>query len=129
MDLDLDIPRDVRAPSRARQAIGDLAEEVDDDVLGDVVLLVSELVSNAVKYGDGEHVTLRVQAPGKRRVAIEVLDAGTGFSPDVRTETEYESAGFGFHLVDQLASRWGVHEGTAHVWFEIDRSSDLAAAA
>jgi hypothetical protein len=29
--------------------------------------------------------------------------------------------GWGLSIVDALASRWGVHEGTTHVWFELER--------
>jgi hypothetical protein len=26
------------------------------------------------------------------------------------------------HIVAQISDRWGVHEGTTHVWFEISRA-------
>jgi anti-sigma regulatory factor (Ser/Thr protein kinase) len=129
MDLDLDIARDLRAPSHARREVAGLGEGLDEDLLDDVKLLVSELVSNAVKYGRGASLQLRVRTRGRRQVRIEVVDEGSGFSPDIRQETHFESAGLGFRLVERLASRWGIHEGCAHVWFEIDRSGDREAAA
>jgi two-component sensor histidine kinase len=128
MDLDLDIARDLKGPSQARRAIGSLARDLDAEVLNDTMLLVSELVSNAVKYGTGA-IELRVRTRGTHHVLVEVLDEGTGFSPSERTASRFESGGFGFRLVDELTSNWGVHEGSAHVWFEIDRSADLAEAA
>ena len=129
MDLDLHIARDRSAPAEARQAISNLQDRVDTDVVGDAMLLVSELVSNSVKYGDGDEILMRVRARGTRHVLVEVLDEGEGFAPTVKRPVRFQSGGFGLHLVDEIASAWGVHPGTAHVWFEIDRSDDLAAVA
>jgi signal transduction histidine kinase len=128
MDLDLDMARDLSAPAQARKAITGLGGHVDGDVLNDAVLLVSELVSNSVKYGEGD-ILLRARTRGPRQVLVEVVDDGGGFSPQIRRPSRFQASGYGLHLVDELASSWGVHPGTAHVWFEIDRSADLAAAA
>jgi two-component sensor histidine kinase len=128
MDLDLDMARDPSAPAQARKAITGLGGHVDGDVLNDAVLLVSELVSNSVKYGEGD-ILLRARTRGPRQVLIEVVDDGGGFSPQIRRPSRFQASGYGLHLVDELASSWGVHPGTAHVWFEIDRSADLAAVA
>jgi two-component sensor histidine kinase len=128
MDLDLDMARDPSAPAQARKAITGLGGHVDGDVLNDAVLLVSELVSNSVKYGEGD-ILLRARTRGPRQVLVEVVDDGGGFSPQIRRPSRFQASGYGLHLVDELASSWGVHPGTAHVWFEIDRSADLAAAA
>ena len=129
MDLDLHIARDLTAPAEARQAISNLRGRVDADVVGDTMLLVSELVSNSVKYGEGDETLLRVRTRGTRHILVEVLNQGDGFAPRVKRPARLQAGGFGLHLVDEIASAWGVHPGTAHVWFEIDRSDDLAAAA
>jgi two-component sensor histidine kinase len=128
MDLDLDIARDLTAPAQARQAVGTLKDHLDKDVLSDTVLLVSELVSNSVKYGDGI-IGLRVRTHAARQVLVEVLDEGGGFERRFRRTSEFEVGGFGLRLVDRLANTWGIRDGTAHIWFEIDRSADFAAAA
>ena len=101
---------------------------LDENVLADTTLLVSELVSNAVKYGQGE-IRLRVRTRGPRRVLAEVTDEGSGFVPSVRSRSRFESGGFGLQLVDRLATSWGVHHGETYVWFVIDRSSELASVA
>jgi signal transduction histidine kinase len=130
MDVDLHIARDLMAPAAARQAISDLRGRVHADVISDTMLLVSELVSNSVKYGDGDEILVRVRTRGSRHVLVEVLDDGAGFAvPTVKRPARLQAGGFGLHLVDEIASAWGVHPGTAHVWFEIDRSDDLAAVA
>jgi two-component sensor histidine kinase len=102
-----------------------LRDRLDPDVLSDVTLLVSELVSNSVKYGKGM-VGLRVRVRSSRQVLVEVVDDGNGFDPSARRSSRFEPGGFGLKLVDAIASRWGVRDGHTHVWFEIDRSADLA---
>jgi two-component sensor histidine kinase len=128
MDLDIDIPRDPSAPAAARAAVRGLSGTLDADVLADTTLLVSELVSNSVKYGEGA-VQLRVRTRGTHHVRVEVLDDGDGFAPGERRRSRFASGGFGLKLVEQLSSSWGIHTARTHVWFEIDRSADLAAVA
>jgi two-component sensor histidine kinase len=128
MVLDLDIARDVHAPSQARRAVRSLRGELDADVLADTVLLVSELVTNSVKYGAGS-ILLRLRTRGARQVAVDVQDAGASFDPAIRHWPRMAPGGFGLRLVDEIASRWGIRDDSAHVWFEIDRSADLAVAA
>jgi two-component sensor histidine kinase len=128
MVLDLDIARDADAPSEARSAVRSLRSELDADVLADTTLLVSELVTNSVKYGAGR-VLMRLRTRGARQVAVDVHDGGASFDPGVRDWPRTSPGGFGLRLVDELASRWGIRDDSAHVWFEIDRSADLAVAA
>jgi two-component sensor histidine kinase len=128
MDLDLDMSRDLEAPSQARRAVAALRAELDPDVLADTQLLVSELVTNSVKYGEGS-ILMRLRTRGRRRVLVQVHDAGAGFDPRIRRPSMFASGGYGYRLVDELASDWGVRADRAHVWFEIDRSADFAAVA
>jgi two-component sensor histidine kinase len=128
MVLDIDIARDLKGPAQARRALAELGGRLDRDVLADTTLLVSELVSNSVKYGRGR-IVLRVRTRGSRQVLVEVLDEGRAFSPHVRRASRFASGGFGLRLVEELSTAWGIRDDSAHVWFEIDRSADLAAAA
>jgi anti-sigma regulatory factor (Ser/Thr protein kinase) len=121
MVLDVDIPRDAKAPWHARRAVERLEGTVDDDVRPDVMLLVSELVTNSVKYGDDGSLRLHIHAQGPRKLRVEVVDQGGGFVPQVRDRPKSEPGGWGLHLVEALTDRWGVYEGSTHVWFEIDR--------
>ena len=121
MTVAVQIPRDRTAPAAARRAVERLAGTVDDDLVPDVKLLVSELISNSVKYGGDGDVTLKIDVDGSRTVRAEVVDQGLGFVPVARDRPATEVGGWGLHLVQTLSNRWGVHEGSTHVWFEIDR--------
>ena len=124
--LSVDIHRDLGAPGAARRAIERLAGDVEPAVLADVKLLVSELITNSVKYGGDGAVTLLVDVDGPEDLRVEVVDQGVGFVPVARDRPMTEVGGWGLHLVQTLSDRWGVHEGSTHVWFEI-RRDDAAA--
>jgi len=117
--LRVDIPRDRRAPSKARAAIDSLTGQVNPAVVPDAKLLVSELITNSVKYGEGGPVTLEVTSEDPNQMRVEVIDDGVGFVPVARTRAATEVGGWGLHLVETLSERWGVHEGSTHVWFEL----------
>ena len=121
MTLSVDIPRDPTAPWTARRAVEGLSGVVAEDVIPDVKLLVSELVTNSVKYGGEGMLRLSIDTHGPRKLRAEVVDQGAGFVPVARDRPATEVGGWGLHLVQTLANRWGVHEGSTHVWFEIER--------
>ena len=121
MLLDVDIPRDTKAPWHARRAVEQLDGELADEVSPQVMLLVSELITNSVKYGGHGDLRLEIDVRAPRKVRVEVVDQGGGFVPVARDRPHDEPGGWGLHLVETLADRWGVHEGSTHVWFEIDR--------
>jgi anti-sigma regulatory factor (Ser/Thr protein kinase) len=80
-------------------------------------LVVSELVDNAYLHGDGEiHLMLE---PREDHVLVEVVDHGQGAALKIPERGPDGFGGFGLRLVDQLASAWGAHEGTTHVWAEL----------
>lgn len=83
-------------------------------------LICSELVNNAVVHGRGE-IELRGDL-NDDRVLIEVIDQGEGFEHVVREVPFEQLSGRGLLIVDAEASRWGVHEGTTHVWAEVERA-------
>jgi anti-sigma regulatory factor (Ser/Thr protein kinase) len=119
--ITFDIPRDPTAPSAARRAIERLNDRIAPDVVPDVKLLVSELITNSVKYGGDGALRLQIETEGPRKLRAEVIDQGVGFVPVARDRPATEVGGWGLHLVQTLSNRWGVHEGSTHVWFEIDR--------
>ncbi|MEA2443177.1 MAG: serine/threonine-protein kinase RsbW [Thermoleophilales bacterium] len=115
----LELPRTLEAPSQARDVLDQLDPKLPEHVLPDLRLLISELVSNGVKYGgDGPVRVEIVNEPD--RVRAEIVDQGVGFTPVERDGDLSRVGGWGLHLVDRLTDRWGTYEGSTHVWFEID---------
>ncbi len=118
--LQVNLPHTVQAPGIARRELAHwLAPAVDSDKLDTARLLVSELVTNAVVHGQGD-ITLRATLD-EDRVLVEVIDEGGGFELTVREHDFTSVGGRGLAIVDAEASRWGIHEGTTHVWFELER--------
>jgi anti-sigma regulatory factor (Ser/Thr protein kinase) len=119
--VSVDIDRDRTAPASARRAVEAFGSSLDPAVVPDVKLLVSELISNSVKYGGDGQVQLILRSENPRHVHVEVVDQGSGFVPAARSRPKTEPGGWGLHMVEALTERWGVREGSTHVWFEIDR--------
>ena len=110
------------AIGRARRDVEDAltAAEFDRAVAGDLMLLVSELVTNAVRHARGEHFEVRLDVrPDVLR--LEVHDDGGGFEPKIEPSDD-GSGGYGLYIVDRLADRWGVERDPCGViWLELDR--------
>jgi anti-sigma regulatory factor (Ser/Thr protein kinase) len=116
----VELPRRADAGAIARRYLSNWLKELDADDLHRAKLLCSELVNNAVLHGRGR-VRLRA-ALDDDRVLVEVIDEGDGFEREARRHGFQELGGNGLTIVESEASRWGIHEGTTHVWFELERS-------
>lgn len=115
-----DLQRTRAAPALARRTLARwFGEDVDRDQLRTAELLVSELVTNAVMHGRG-NITLRAHVD-EDRLLVEVIDEGGGFERTLRQDDFDSVGGRGLAIVDAEASRWGIHEGTTHVWFELEQ--------
>jgi anti-sigma regulatory factor (Ser/Thr protein kinase) len=120
MHVQVDLTRASVAPRDARRALRNLcADHVEDDLLVDAELLVSELVTNALRHGHGE-ISLCARVD-RDRMLVEVIDGGAGFARELRRYGFEQVGGWGLDIVEEVASRWGVCEGTARVWFELER--------
>jgi hypothetical protein len=87
----------------------------------DAELLACELVTNAVQHAtDAAVVTVTVARCGQA-VHVDVTDDGRAGIPHWREARGEDESGRGFHLVNEIAHRWGFlrePSGTC-VWFEI----------
>jgi len=120
MQFSFQFPPADDAPGQARAALEVFDQILAPEVLEDLQLVVSELVTNSVKFGPKRSITLSLQIEAHGRVRGEVIDQGDGERAKVVMQPEPSlDGGWGLHLVDRVARSWGVHEGSTHVWFEI----------
>lgn len=127
MSFGLDLPRELDSAAAARHAVDQLADRLPEDQLGDVRLLVSELVTNSLRHaelGPDDRIRLGVEVDD-RRVHVEVSDPGKGFDVEMPADDPDTVEGWGLYLVATLSDRWGVDKdgagGVTKVWFELDR--------
>ncbi|EXG80150.1 SpoIIE family protein phosphatase [Cryptosporangium arvum] len=115
------LPGDARSPALARALARDVVEECGLSSLSDeVALLTTELATNAVVHaGTAMHIEVVGDAAG---ITVRVTDGsravlGPSLPPPMLAE-----GGRGLHLVDSLASEWGVAYGRSgkSVWFRLD---------
>lgn len=121
--LDVVLTEGVESGAAARRAMLARDDTLPTAVRDDVLLLVSELVSNAVRHaGAGPEQPLRVELRREaQRVSVAVADKGPGFARRPTPSRMNRSGGWGLYLVDQIADRWGIERTSSgsRVWFEI----------
>lgn len=117
------LPEGVDAPASARRFVAERAPDLAADLSEDAQLLVSELVTNATRYGEPD-VTLRVWVHPDG-IDVAVSDGGDAVVPAVGAvwPAGEQTFGRGLLLVEALASSWGVVLSVPppgkSVWFEL----------
>jgi anti-sigma regulatory factor (Ser/Thr protein kinase) len=115
---------------RARECVVEIAEPfVEDARIADLRLVISEVITNAVRHG-GEGDMVVAVTPKAGYLCVQVTDTGDGFAPRPRAYEPDEDGGFGLFLVERLTRRWGLtrENSNTRVWFEFDFAEDEAAA-
>jgi len=110
------------APGQIRAAVNELlGDRLGAELLFDIDVLLSELVTNAVRHGGagGDSTVVVHVALAQDALRVEVCDQGPGFTPPRAPRPHLRGGGNGLVLLDRLSSRWGVSidDGTC-VWFE-----------
>lgn len=125
-----------RARRWARSRLAGSGIQADEPLAETLILLVSELVTNAVVH-TGCPAVLRLSLPDVAGVAqdcatvrLEVADR-SGRAPVPRCADGDATGGRGLALVDGLADRWGWStEGAGkRIWCELDRDAGAATSA
>jgi len=91
--------------------------------LADAQLLVSELVTNAVRHSAAESVKVDAYAD-PQMLRVVVSNAGPAFELGApRTRAGQGAGGWGLRIVQAVAHRCGVEDrgGCVRAWFEVDR--------
>jgi anti-sigma regulatory factor (Ser/Thr protein kinase) len=119
--LALDLRCNVSAPSRARAALSRL--DGFGWSLGDVILVASELVTNALRHSgctDAQFIHVRVRK-ARDRLLISVADPGhSGRRARAGYPVDLGAGGVGLWVVEQLSRRWGTErDGGYRVWAEL----------
>jgi anti-sigma regulatory factor (Ser/Thr protein kinase) len=119
--MTLELPRSAEAPHDARCALDGFEHGLRPEREDAAKLLLTELVTNAVKYGGAGPLQVELRS-GPKAFRAEVVDDGSGFEARPRDTSDTGTpGGWGLHLVDQLSDRWGMHEGSTHVWFLLEK--------
>jgi len=120
----LDLPVDHTSVREARRAVESIEALVAQSLLCDAQLIVSELVTNALRHGGlgpTDLIALTVTRQGAR-VRIDVDDGGW-FTADSETfvypRHDGVIGGRGLRLVQTLAMRWQALNGRVSVWLDI----------
>jgi anti-sigma regulatory factor (Ser/Thr protein kinase) len=119
----IDLPLASHAAASARRTARDVLRAwavPDEDCIHDVCLIVSELVTNAVRHG-GTRVRLELALDGGQfTVAAE---DGSAVVPQPRSCTDDDETGRGLAIIEALAEAWGVDEqaGGKRVWARLRR--------
>jgi anti-sigma regulatory factor (Ser/Thr protein kinase) len=122
--FELYLPAIGPAVGQARAAV-DRLEPLDShpDARFAVRLLISELFTNAVKYGRPRDARVRLSLEiDDTHVRGEIADHGGGFEQGhVAMPGPDAESGRGLAFLDAIADRWGVIRGGENcVWFELD---------
>ena len=103
-----------QAPSHARDFVREKLSTTDR--IDDLVLMVSELVTNAVRHGPRGRVFLRlIETKESLRVEVQQLHETAA-----TLNGKKPRSGFGLKIVEALSDAWGTGDPDwAGVWFEI----------
>jgi anti-sigma regulatory factor (Ser/Thr protein kinase) len=127
LDIELRLRPDLRSPAEARRTLDVLRASIDDPVVDDAALLVSEVVSNSVRHAGldpSDEIEVRIRGT-RSMLHVDVIDPGPGFEPYARPRGG--DGGWGLRLLDRLSTRWGVVNGTTtRVWFDLAPVSEDA---
>ncbi|MFI0942808.1 ATP-binding protein [Streptomyces sp. NPDC021020] len=104
----------VKVGDLRRTAAAKLASWGVSALTDDALLLVSELVTNGLRYGAGQHIEFRL-ALAEDVLVVEVEDRSPS-RPVLRDAGLDATSGRGLVLVDALATAWGVSEDGTRTW-------------
>lgn len=111
----------------ARQMVREACEEwgMNADAAEIGALLMSELVTNAVRHGHSHSVRVIAEQPRPDRLRVAVTDKSRRM-PEMHHPQLDDSGGRGLVLVDALCDRWGIDllPWGKRVWAEIAIKGD-----
>lgn len=93
-----------------------------EDQRSNLELAVTEVFTNAVRYGGSDDDILLALTPKDGYMCVQVTDSGPGLVPKPGAMSPDEGGGYGLFFVERLTRRWGVtrERSRTRVWFEVD---------
>jgi anti-sigma regulatory factor (Ser/Thr protein kinase) len=117
-ELDMTLPPRPESVGEARHALSDVLDGLDERIQDGVTVIVSELVTNAIKHGPDRPIALRIWRDGEA-IRGEIEDEGHGRLEIWRESDRGPEGGYGLPIVEAMSDRWGVSDGNTCVWFEL----------
>jgi anti-sigma regulatory factor (Ser/Thr protein kinase) len=118
----VDLPRSLASVATARRFVEESVRKWQvEPLLDDALLVISELVTNAVTHADSSFRIRLSLTPARLR--IDVLDNGAG-TPEPLPYSQTEEDGRGLYMVDAVTSAWGLDDVPGEgklVWAELAR--------
>jgi anti-sigma regulatory factor (Ser/Thr protein kinase) len=101
---------------------------VDAEKLGNLGLVISEIVTNAIRHGEPGGEILLAATPKDDYLCVQVTDGGRGFVPQPGAMASEPNGGYGLFIVEKLTRRWGMTRENmrTRVWFEFDYATAKA---
>lgn len=115
-DLAVEMPLDPHTPRSARHCVAQV-DHPSPDLRDAVMLLCSEIVTQAVERAPGETIEVRVWMP-EDVVRVELIASAHGLS-----KIHHDHSDWSLRMLEALTDRWQheIGEEESRVWFEIDR--------
>jgi anti-sigma regulatory factor (Ser/Thr protein kinase) len=117
------------APSAVRDALRERGAHLPEPMRDDLLLLLTEVVTNAVRHSgalNGDPIEIAL-SESRDCVRVEVVDPGAGFERPGRLVPDLtKTGGLGLVLVDRLSRAWGTRrtQKGSVVWFELAHDRD-----
>lgn len=100
----LELPAEVASCSSARRFVQKALNQATEELRADALLLVSELVANAVLHATGPLCLELLRKGSTYRIAVS---DGSPTPPTAKGYRTDDATGRGVHLLDSLAAAWG----------------------
>jgi anti-sigma regulatory factor (Ser/Thr protein kinase) len=117
-------------PTARRLACDFAGDYLDAKQFKSFELVVTEVVSNAIRHGGtpGDRIRMAI-TPKDGFMCVQVTDSGPGLVPTPGALEADDNGGFGLFIVEHLTRRWGVtrENSETRVWFELDFAERAAA--
>ncbi|MDQ6848573.1 MAG: ATP-binding protein [Actinomycetota bacterium] len=124
-DQQLALPRDTRSPAYARAWVAEQTADLPRDVVDNALLVVSELVTNAVRHGRADVVLTLETLAGGIRISVSDASDRMPVAPSASPDPDLPD-GRGLLIVAATAADWGVrpnHAGPGKtVWADLVRT-------